>query len=184
MRKIIIFTLFFTGLWHVSASGYMLAKAYLSQYLIADAWQKTQVDKQSHKPWSWADTYPVFEMSIPRLNQKTIVLEGDTGRNMAFSAAHNPSSGLPGENKTIIVSGHRDSHFEYLQDLKLGDELITTNKKNETIYYKVNRFEVVDSRIQHLIIKNSDELILTTCYPFNALQTGGKYRFAVYAVRI
>ncbi len=183
MRKISIGILLALGLWHVSASGYMLAKAYLAQYLIEDAWQKTKLDSQQHRPWSWADTFPVFEIIVPRINKSTIVLQGDSGRNMAFSATHTGSSGLPGSKKTTVISGHRDSHFEYLQQLKIGDKILT-NTKTKSYSYRIERFEVVDSRKQQIQISNKDQLILTTCYPFNTLQTGGSLRFVVYASRI
>lgn len=183
MRKVSIAVLLAFGLWNVSASGYMLAKAYLSQYLIEDAWQKTLVDGQKYKPWSWADTYPIFKLVFPRINKSSIVLEGDSGRNMAFSATHTQNSGLPGSNKTTVVSGHRDSHFEYLKDLRLGDEIIT-NINNQSYVYQINGFEVVDSKTRQIQILNEDQLILTTCYPFDSLQTGGSLRFVVYASNI
>jgi len=183
MRKISMVIFLTLGLWQISASGYMLAKAYLSQYLIEDAWQKTLLDGEKHKPWSWADTYPVFKMVFPRINKSSIVLEGDSGRNMAFSATHTQSSGLPGSNKTTVVSGHRDSHFEYLQELKLGDKIVAS-MKNGSYNYRVERFEIVDSSNNQIQISNTDQLILTTCYPFASLQTGGSLRFVVYTTRI
>lgn len=180
MRKLAFGLLLVLGCWHVSGSGYMLAKAHLSQYLIKQAWQKTLKDKDQHKPWSWADTYPVFEIKIPRINKHSYILAGASARNMAFSAAHTSISGLPGDNKTVIVSGHRDSHFQYLQDIKLGDEIITKGKNN-TFYYKVVKTQVVNSQLEKIIIKNKKELILTTCYPFNSLITGGDLRYVIYA---
>ncbi|MCF6319582.1 MAG: class GN sortase [Proteobacteria bacterium] len=183
MRKTSIVVLLIFGLWHVSASGYMLAKSYLAQYLIEDAWQKTKLDGQKHRPWSWADTYPIFEIVVPRINKSSIVLQGDSGRNMAFSATHTGSSGLPGSKKTTVVSGHRDSHFEYLQHLEIGDKILA-NTKTKSYSYRIEKFEVVDSQKQQIQISNQDQLILTTCYPFDALQTGGSLRFVVYASRI
>lgn len=178
MKKAIVFILLSLGVWHISTSGYMLAKAQLSQHLIKDAWQKTLLDKQKHKPWSWADTYPVFEISVPRLNQNSYILEGASGRNMAFSAARISNSGMPGQMKSTVISGHRDSHFEYLQEIQLGDELIVETVIN-TQKYKVINVEVVDSSLQSLMIRNVDEIILSTCYPFNQLQAGGNLRYVI-----
>jgi len=172
--------LLFLGLWQIFSSSYMLAKAHLSQYLITIAWNKTLYDNENHLPWDWADTYPIFELVIPRLGKNNIVLEGASGRNMAFSAAHSYESGMPGKNKSTIVSGHRDSHFKHLQYLGSGDEIII-NTVEKSHAYQVAKIEIVDSDIESLYLRNKDELILTTCYPFDAFQTGGSLRFVVYA---
>jgi len=66
----------------------MLSKAWLSQVLIRQAWQQTLLDKQQHRPWSWADTYPVARLQVPRLAVSSYILEGSSGRNLAFSATH------------------------------------------------------------------------------------------------
>lgn len=171
------------GLWHVSQSGYMLAKAHLSQYLIKDAWQQTLVDQNNHKPWPWADTYPVFEILFPSLNKGNYVLEGANNRNLAFSAAHLSASGMPNQKKTTILSGHRDSHFEYLRHLKIGDEIITKTKSS-TQKFNVTSTRIIDMTIEKLPIKNTQELLLTTCYPFDSIISGGNLRYVVYASSI
>jgi sortase A len=183
MKKLTTLAVLFIGSWFITSSGYMLAKAHLSHYLIADAWQKTLKDNNYHKPWSWADTYPVFEIKVPRIYKSSYILEGASGRNMAFSAAHTSTSGMPGQNKSTIISGHRDSHFDYLQELKLGDEIITYGKSDNQ-KFKVTGLKVINSRLEKLTIKNKNELILTTCYPFNALKTGGDLRYVVHATPI
>ncbi|MCF6288733.1 MAG: class GN sortase [Proteobacteria bacterium] len=178
MRKIITWLLLTVGVWYLANSGYMLAKAQLSQFLIQDAWQQTLKDKQQHKPWSWADTYPVFTITIPRLHQHSLILEGASGRNLAFSAARLKSSGMPGQAKSTIISGHRDSHFAYLQELQYGD-IIMVQTPEKLMSYQVTSLQIVDSKYQQLPIKNQDELVLTTCYPFDALQAGGTLRYVV-----
>ena len=166
--------------WQLATAGYMLGKAWLSQYLIAQAWQQTLVDNKAHKPWSWADTYPLFELSLPRLDQHSHVLAGASGRNLAFSSAHVSARGLPGQLRSSIVSGHRDSHFAFLQDVLLGDEIVVISYKGRLSYH-VTSMQIIDSRKTQLTIRNKAELILTTCYPFNALTAGGDLRYVIYA---
>ena len=182
-KTAVIVVLLSIGLWQVSTSGYMLAKAWLSHILIADAWSQTLKDKQFHKPWSWADTYPIAQLNIPKLNKNSYILEGSSGRNLAFSATHLPQSGMPDENKSMIVSGHNDTHFSHLQYLQVGDELEVKTLTDKHIY-KVKQIEIVNSQISQLLIKDKKELILTTCYPFNSLTTGSKQRLVVYASKI
>ena len=169
------------GLWYVSQSVYMLAKSHLAYYLIEGAWHQTLIDDELHKPWPWADTYPIFEISFPSIGTKNYVLEGANARNLAFSVAHVSASGLPGQQKTTILSGHRDSHFDYLQHLKIGDEIITKTKTLLT-RFKVVNIRIVDTTIEKLQIRNSKELLLTTCYPFDTINPGGNLRYVVYAV--
>lgn len=184
LKTLIISIILLVGVWHVSAAGYMLSKAWLSHYLIKLAWQETVMDKQAHKPWSWADTYPVAKLQVPRLKKSSYILEGSSGRNLAFSATHLAQSGMPGQQKTIVISGHKDSHFEYLQELTLGDKIVlNTIQHNRAITssYIVYQIKVVDSNTHNLNILNREELLLTTCYPFNILTTAGNMRYVVYA---
>lgn len=181
--KFILATLFAVGSWQVGSSVYLLAKAQLAQYLIADAWQQTLKDGQSHKPWSWADTHPMAELHFPSIDETSYVLEGANGRNMAFGPARTLKSGMPGQPISTIISAHNDSHFSFLGQVKLNDhiEIMTLDG---SFTYQVNDIKVVDSSKQQIIINQRDELILTTCYPFNALQTGGKLRYQVTARRL
>ncbi|WP_154222511.1 class GN sortase [Marinicella rhabdoformis] len=181
--RMVIVGIFVLGGWYVLSSGYMLAKAHLSQWLIADAWALTLKDGDVHPPWSWADTHPVAKLSVPSLNQSSYILAGASGRNMAFGPAHSYQSGMPGEDKTTVFSGHNDSHFSYLSGVSVGD-VIEVETLQGKFSYQVNDLRIVDSRIEQIVIQDKDQLVLTTCYPFDALSTGGPLRFQITAERI
>ncbi len=183
MIRLIIATLLTVGSWQVGSSVYLLAKAQLAQYLVADAWQATLNDGEVHKPWDWADTHPVAKLSFPQLQQTTYVLEGASGRNMAFGPARTLSSGMPGDSISTVISAHNDSHFSFLGQVQLNDVIQIETLKGQ-FTYQVTDLRVIDSSQQQVNIKQQDELILTTCYPFNALQTGGKMRYQVTALRL
>ncbi len=181
--KIIIAVLLTVGSWQVGSSVYLLAKAQLAQYLIAGAWDQTLQDGKQHKPWDWADTYPVAKLSFPGLAQTSYVLQGANGRNMAFGPARTITGGMPGDELSTIISAHNDSHFKFLGKVKLEDLIYVETIKGQFMY-QVSDMRVVDSLQQKVTIRQQDELILTTCYPFNALQTGGDLRYQVTAVRV
>lgn len=181
--KLIMAALLTVGSWQVGSSVYLLAKAQLAQYLIADAWVETLEDGEQHRPWSWADTFPVAKLTFPTLNETTYVLEGASGRNMAFGPARTESAGMPGDSISTIISAHNDSHFSFLGHVKLNDTINVTTLKGDFVY-QVKDIRVVDSSKQQVVINQQDELILTTCYPFNALQTGGNMRYQVTAIRL
>ncbi len=181
--KLIIAAVLTVGSWQVGSSVYLLAKAQLAQYLIADAWQATLRDGKKHKPWDWADTHPIAKLSFPDLDETSYVLEGANGRNMAFGPARTIVGGMPGDQLSTIISAHNDSHFSFLKEVKLG-ELIHVETVDGNFAYRVQDLKVIDSSKQRVLINQTDELILTTCYPFNTLQTGGDLRYQVTAVRI
>jgi sortase A len=181
--RLILAAVLTVGSWQVGSSVYLLAKAHLAQYLIADAWQETLADGQPHPPWSWADTHPVARLNFPTLAETTYVLEGASGRNMAFGPVHSETSGMPGTSISTVISAHNDSHFSFLGQLKMEDVIQIETLKG-AFSYRVSDIRVVDSDKQQISIQQRDELILTTCYPFNALQTGGNLRYQVTAKRL
>src|SRR5262249_27061827 len=104
------------GLACLGHSGWIRAKALVAQQLIGNAWQRAQAGNAGAKPWWWADTYPVAKLTLIRSSQVLMVLEGSSGRNLAFGPAHDPASVLPGERGNSVIEGHRDTHFGALQD--------------------------------------------------------------------
>ena len=82
----------------------------------------------------------------------------------------------------IVLSGHRDTHFQFLQHLQKGDLLYMEWPTGHQASYTVQELTVMDSR--HTRLTNhadSEALILTTCFPFDALIPGGPLRYVVRA---
>lgn len=156
-------------------------KAEVAQFLLARSWQQTLAGNPDAKPWPWADTRAVAILEVPRLGLRKIVLAGSSGRNLAFGPTL--VNGTPvDETDDRIVSGHRDTHFRFLKDLKKGDllRLVTPAGSRD---YQVNWLEAVDIRQQQLVIDNGiKRLTLLTCYPFDAPTSGGPMRWVVTAL--
>lgn len=167
--------------WQILSSLYLPAKAQLAQWLIARAWEQTQEDGNHHAPWSWADTYPIAHISFPSINQSSYILAGGNNRNMAFGPVKLDASGRFGEPLSTVISGHNDSHFAFLDQLKLNDP-IQIETQTERINYRIKRIEIINSEQQQISLKPQSELILTTCYPFHSLQSGGKLRYQITAI--
>ena len=156
-------------------------KAELAQHLLERAWLRTLEGETDAKPWPWADTRAVAILEVPRLGLREIVLEGSSGRNLAFGPTL-VNTGRFDESFDRVLSGHRDTHFSFLKDLRTGD-LLRLRTTSETQEYRVSRQETVDSRRQQLVIDDSiDRLTLLTCYPFEAATTGGPLRWVVTAL--
>ena len=156
-------------------------KAELAQHLLERSWLRTLAGEPDAKPWPWADTRAVAVLEVPRLGLREIVLEGSSGRNLAFGPTL-VNTGQLGESSDRVLSGHRDTHFSFVQELQDGDLLRLRTATDIRDYY-VSHQQAVDSRHQQLSIDDSIErLTLLTCYPFHALTPGGPMRWVVTAV--
>lgn len=184
MKKVILLLLILSGCWFVGQSFYIHAKALLAQQLLEHAWKDIQSGQSKSKPWPWADTWPVARLQVPEQDIDLIVLAGDSGRTLAFGPGHNFASSMPGQLGNSLISAHRDTHFEFLQQLNTGDIILL-----ETADKKRSQFRVESSRItdnQKVFFPANEQnayLHLVTCYPFNTLANGGDERYIVSAVQ-
>ncbi len=170
------------GLWHVGHGVWIPAKARLAQHLLHRAWARTLAGESEVKPWPWADTWPVARLRVPGHGVDLIVLAGVSGRTLAFAPGHAPASAVPGEPGTAIVTGHRDTHFRFLEHVKPGDEVLLEVPGRPPSRFRVRQVSVVDSRTAVIAsAAPSAGLVLLTCYPFHALAPGGPLRYAVVA---
>ena len=62
-------------------------------------------------------------LEAPDLGVRQIVLAGASGRTLAFGPGHMDGTAAPGASGHAVISGHRDTHFRFLQDLATGDAL-------------------------------------------------------------
>jgi len=181
MRWLVLFVALL-GLSFFAYGAYIPAKAVLAQYLINDAWNDSLRSGESQKPWKWADMYPVMKLSSEKHKQELIVLSGDKGNSLAFAPGHNLYSYMPNQGGTTIISAHRDTHFEFLQNVSISDVFELTDRNNNTTRYEVSDIEIIDATKQDIAIhSNQDELKLITCYPFDSLVARGPLRLIVTA---
>jgi len=172
------------SVWQFATAGYIHAKAELAQWLIADAWQRAQQGEPRARPWPWADTWPVARLRVARLNIDLMVLAGASGRTLAFGPGWMLSSARPGQEGTSVIGAHRDTHFAFLQDLRPGDLLEMDTLDGHSVY-RMTEARVADSRSQRIRPQASrDQLVLVTCYPFEAIMPGGPLRYLVFADKI
>ncbi len=162
-------------------SLYIYAKAQLAQVLLERAFTQSLVTGKPVKAWSWADTYPVARLSIDRINAEAIVLKGASGEALAFGPALLDETSRPGERGTSVMAAHRDTHFAFLQNVKVGDVITVTRDDGLRLLYRAVNLRVVDAS-QSGIDRHAAgfHLVLSTCYPFGALTHGTK-RYLVEA---
>ncbi|WP_298836390.1 class D sortase [Clostridium sp.] len=119
--------------------------------------------------------YPVYPVEcdiigsliIPALNQKLPIVEGTSDNDLKKGVGHFSQSVLPGEKDNCVLSGHRDTVFSKIGNLKVRDQLIV--KTSAGIFtYEVNGTRIVHEDDKTVIVPTSKAILtLTTCYPFN-----------------
>jgi sortase A len=170
------------GFWELGHGAWIHAKAWLAQLLLQRAWERTLRGETAVKPWPWADTWPVARLRVPAHGVDLIVLSGVSGRTLAFGPGHAPDSALPGAPGTEIVTAHRDTHFRFLERVRRGDEIFLEAPGRRIVRFRVQELAVVDSRFAVIAWeKRLAALVLMTCYPFDALVSGGPLRYVVTA---
>ena len=168
------------GLWQLGGAALIHGKALLAQRLLDRAWAETLAGAEQVKPWPWADTWPVARLKVPAQGVDLYVLAGASGRTLAFGpAVVDGTQGLGHQ----ILSGHRDTHFAFLQELTDGSRLQLQDRSGAWRDYRVSGHQVIDVRrpVTARRAEAGELLTLVTCYPFDAVDPGGPLRYAVTA---
>lgn len=173
------------GFWQLGQGAYIPAKAWVAQELMQRAWHRTGKSHAPQAPWPWADTWPVARLSAKAGAIELIVLAGGSGRTLAFGPGHMSASVLPGETGNSVIAGHRDTHFNFLKYLSIGESLQVEMPDGRQHLYRVVNLDVVDSRRGSLLLDTDDAMLsLVTCYPFDTADAGGPLRFVASAEMI
>jgi len=183
-RRIGVVLLVAAGLGCLAAAGWIEVKAVAAQALIDAAWLRAERGAPNPRPWPWADTRPVGRLFVG-VHGPLVILEGSNGRNLAFGPTHDPASVQPGERGNAIISAHRDTHFQLLQRVVLGEQVRIELPGGARVDYRVTDARVVDSRRMRISLDAAVPMLtLVTCYPFNAVDPGGPLRYVVSAEQI
>src|SRR5207244_10723107 len=92
------------------------------------------------------------------------------------------AAALPRQPGNALRSAHREPHFRFLHDVAVGDALIVEMPAGQRFPYRVREIDVADQRHLHLPRMPAEPtLTLVTCYPFDAVETGGPLRYVVVA---
>ena len=157
-------------------------KARVAQVLLKHAWNKTIRTGEDQRPWKSFDGSPILRLTIPSYDVDQIVLKGITGQALAFGPAFHEESVLPGEGGTTVLSSHRDSHGIYIKKLQKGDIIRLQDRYKQWYTYKIDDFSIIDVKKNSILALNTeDNLLIITCYPFNALRSGTPLRYVVSA---
>ncbi len=161
------------GVALIGDGAYIHAKAWLAQVLLERAFDRSIASGQPVKPWSWADTWPVARIEVKRIGARAIVLAGTSGQALAFGPGHLHRTADVGERGVAVFAAHRDTHFRFLRDVTIGDVIEITRADGRLYRYRADATSVVRDDAPGIDLESEGfELILATCWPFDAIQSG------------
>jgi sortase A len=170
MKSIIKKSLFICGCLLCLHASWLPVKAWLSGQLISYSWHQAIALQQEIKPWPWADTYPIAELSFLRLNKSLVVLNGGDPTTLAFSVGAVAPFNKVRSAQPFVVAGPRDSHFSFLDEVFMSDIISLADKHGRSQLYQVEAIDIVDGSTGELpVLADDSSLVLITCYPFTNL---------------
>ncbi|QOR68299.1 class D sortase [Cytobacillus suaedae] len=109
----------------------------------------------------------IGNLTIPKLKRSFPIYQGTSKSVLKKGVGHYTKSALPGENNNSVLSGHRDTVFRELKDVKVHDKLFVSTDAGE-FEYVVKKIRIVGAKDKtSLMPRPRGTLTLTTCYPFN-----------------
>ncbi|WP_117168752.1 class D sortase [Paraliobacillus sediminis] len=186
MKKIALLFML-AGIIFLSIGGY--------QYIKTKAAEKDTLD-EAHTMLESRDSTPstidpssftadtgetVGLLQIPSIDAELAIVEGTDPDDLEKGVGHFKSSAYPKQNDQIVLSGHRDTVFRRLGDVKIGDTF-TIQLESGDYEYEMVSSKIVDAD-DTTIIKSTapdEELVITTCYPFSYIGDAPD-RYIIYA---
>lgn len=118
--------------------------------------------------------YPIYPvegdnigtLTIPALKRTMTILQGTGDKELEKGIGHFSQSVLPGEEDNCVISGHRETAFRGIGDLKIGELLIVKTSAG-TFTYEVKGTRIVHADDKTVIVPTDRAVLtMTTCYPF------------------
>jgi sortase A len=122
-------------------------------------------------------------IEIPRLGLSAIVVEGTDRYTLRRGVGHIPGTALPGQPGNAAITGHRDTFFRPLRNIRQSDIITLTTLLGEYRYRVVSTTIVSPRDVAVLDPSGNEILTLVTCYPFYFVGPAPN-RFIVRAERV
>jgi sortase A len=166
-------------------------------FIVADAWVFQQRESRdlerllgNHGPRVQTPGPPAIRargligrLEIPRLGLSAILIEGDDPKTLRRAVGHIPGTPLPGQPGNVALTGHRDTFFRPLRNIRANDVIVVTTLQGEYRYRVVSTQVVSPENIAVLNSSGGEILTLVTCYPFYFVGAAPD-RFIVRAERL
>jgi sortase A len=125
----------------------------------------------------------IGRIDIPRLDISVVIIEGTGSTTLRRAVGHVRGTALPRHRGNIGISGHRDTFFRPLRNIRKGDVITVTTLEGDYRYRVVSTKVVTPSDVAVLDSDGREILTLITCHPFYFVGAAPD-RFIVRAERI
>ena len=145
---------------------YFYVKSYIVQFILNADWNYYK-DNGTIKN-NFLNVIPSGKIIIPKIELENIVLKGSDQNTLSYGLGLVENGVAVHQNRyNIVISGHRDTHFNKLKNIKKGYRIILEHIEGKSEYIVDNIILVDPFEIQFLEKNNFNTLTLVTCYPFN-----------------
>ncbi len=151
------------GLLLYVSSQYALM--YAEQRRLEHAWAEQNAGSASPQRGAHVTDDGLTRVLIPRIHLDAIVVEGTGHRQLLLGPGHMPDTPMPGDVGNSVITGHRDTFFRHIYELKRGDT-IEVRRRGHLYTYQVTGKKVVKPEDLSVLTQGNDHrLTLITCYP-------------------
>lgn len=190
MLKLLSWLLIIAGVFILSFGGYQLwsssnqEKERLSEaqaMLATDGPAMKEISEEEVLDIAYETGETIGLLYIPKLDREIPIVEGTDEEELAQGVGHYHDTGLPGQNRQILLSGHRDTVFRNFDQLEDGDEF-HVKMEYGTYIYQIRDHEIIEADNTTVIDPSREDEYLTvsTCYPFSMIGSAPD-RYVLYA---
>lgn len=135
---------------------------YSAQRRLSQEWQQQNLQLPT-QPAGLVTT--LSRLTIPSIKLDAVVVEGVDRKHLLVGPGHLPETPEPGQPGNAVISGHRDTFFRHIHELKKGD-YIMVERSGRRFRYEVTGKQVVEPTDMAVVQATPDpQLTLLTCYP-------------------
>ena len=132
-------------------------------------------------------TYPTQgvlygQVYIQSVNIDVPLYFGDGNKQLRDGVGTYSGTYIPGQGRTILIAGHNNTYFYYLDQVEVGD-MVEINTNYGLYHYKITEKRIArhDDETAIDLTRQEENLILYTCYNGNAPRGLTPFRCFVYA---
>jgi len=175
--------LWLVGLLALSYCAFVLLGARVTQVRLSRLLEQVRRSTPAAVPARPAQAPLLARLEIPRLQLAAMILEGSDPGTLEQGVGHLPGTARPGEPGNVVLTGHRDTFFRSLRNIRPQD-LIAITTPQGIRRYRVDSVTVVDPSFTRVLLATAKPtLTLVTCYPFDYLGAAPR-RFIVRAEEV
>ena len=163
--------------------GFVAADTWVFQQRESRNLQRLLVTTSATRLPAVAQAGLIGRLEIPRLGLSAILIEGDDPKTLRRAVGHVPGTPLPGQSGNIALTGHRDTFFRPLRNIRENDIILVTTLQGEYLYRVLSTRIVAPDNVAVLNGGHGEILTLVTCYPFYFVGAAPD-RFIVRAERL